>query len=433
MIHSRKNWAKPVALSAFLLIGVAHPQNAYAFGFLDDATFIAKETMVQSFISKVIEQNISNLQKSFMNKITNLGTSIANNFTNLTSNLESQLTADSATQTTAQARMQDAADTRATERAVQTVKVQAALGSQSGSSVCNTITGSISAQNLTYLMQTWRKQAVQQQIALNHGYSGTSQKPMTSSAVIGLIHQNHCTYSATQYDVDTGYCPSVTQTQTDYSAPGGADGSSSPNTPDDTNADLLFSQSTLSTQQAHAMNGLSWMVTKAIPDSTPEEMAANCSTSTTCATERYKSDARQARASIAQSILNGIIASSRVIDVDDTNQKATMAWAEATAALLGGYHKAEGPFCTKYMSSSACYFPNGVSEQARDELQSKRWYFDPKFGVFAGSQSQAPEQKDMAMMQMWNTVQFHMIYSQLREMNTSLAAMEAMMAEKSLH
>jgi len=417
--------------SAMVIAAVSTP-HAMAYDFLDDTTFIAKETAVQNFLSKVIEQNISNLQSSISSEFTNLTSSMNTAVSNQTTDLASQMSANTETQTTAQARMQDAADTRATERAVQGVKVQAALGAQSGSTVCNTVTGAVSTQNLEDLTQMWRKQAVQQMLALNHGYSGTGTKAVSSSAILGLVHANHCTYSATQYDVDSGYCPSVTQTKTDYSSPGGSSGSGSPISSDDTNADLLFSQSTLSDQQAHAMNGFAWMVSKAIPDATPTQLRSNCGSSYECNLERYKSDAREARASIGQSILNGIIGSSRVIDADDINQKNTMQWAEATAALLGGYHQSAGPYCTKYMNSSSCYFPNGVSEEARDELQSKRWYFDPKFGVFAGSQAQAPEQKDMAMMEMWNTYQFHMIYDQMRQMNASLAAMEDMMAENSL-
>ena len=335
--------------------------------------------------------------------------------------MSTQETENTTAQTNQIASMNDVRDQREVSMRVQEAKYNAINNATSGASLCNALTGAAASQNLAQLVQMWRMNAVSAMHAHDVGHLTNQPAPVTETALMEVYNKQHCANNATSADIQLGRCGSsgsVTQTQSANST--GSDQFVS--TPDDQNADLFLNQTVMTPKQQTAMGRLLALLSNPYP--TGQIAIPNSIPSAERDRMFYDVDVKNARNSIAQSILSGLIADTQIIGTSggQTQDKAKD-WANNTAKNVLGYTP----------GADGTYFPNGVSDLAYDELQSKYWYYNLTYGVQASSQSAAPSQKDMNMMMAWEEVMRFKEYKQLREINASLAELLTIMNEHYSH
>ena len=338
-----------------------------------------------------------------------------------------QQTQNSQAQTASVAQMNDLHDQRETVRRNQDQSVRATNAAISGASVCNVITGVITAQNLEAQVAIWRGQAVQAALPYESGI-GPDGKPATRAALIGFREAGHCSQNATAADVKAGICPTVTQKSTSFSQ---GPNDTSPTVSDDLNADTILRSTTLSA--ADTQSATQFLVAAVAPApmaALPPGFDPNTSEGRRLVAERHGMLSRDSIAHTAVAAMiadrvsfqtaTGGLASTAPQSVMQpgagtaSGDTATLAsWAEATAGNTLGYTQD---------SATGKYFPNGVSKLGFLELRAKAWFFNPNWGVQLDGAGVDQSAKDIAMMQSFAVYQNWEQYRVLERINMSLAA-----------
>ena len=336
-----------------------------------------------------------------------------------------QMTANTQAQTNAAANMADVKDQREVMRRIQDQKVRATNQVISGASVCNVITGAITAQNLNQQAVVWRSQAAAAALSYDEGILPNGQRG-SQGALMDAYKQGHCKNGSTQELIDVGYCPS---------------GSPVVKVPTDLNADTILKGSVLTPADNQAATQFMVAAYAGAPlPALPPGFDGNSEEGRRVIRAR---DQTLARSSVSYDIISGLIAD-RVAFADASGSSTAQGtvsnnnesipgvsggtgggqdtttlqgWAEATAQTTLGYN------------SAGNNFPNGVSKLGFMELRAKSWFYNPKWGVQLDGQGVDQTAKDLAMMQAFGVYQNWEQYRVLEQINMSLATIVSILQD----
>ena len=317
----------------------------------------------------------------------------------------------------------DVQDARAVQLKVEQARYDAQKSATSGASLCNVITGAAATQNLERFTQMWRSGSVQTILAYENGHITNKRGLVSGSTMTDIYENGHCNNSATDIDYQKGRCgkkPGATPTQESTAASSGPD--KFVGLPDDQNADLVLNHSDFTPKEQEAMSrflilfgpqGQGQVLASSLED-TPERRMLN-----------RRLDALAAKASVVQSTAVHLVGDNTILkgSGDDTSQQKAADWAEATASKVAGYVK-------KCVDNTCKYFPNGVSVNDIMELESRYWFYNLIFGIFASAEGQAPSQKDLNAMQAFQLVMDYRRYRIEREMDMNLAGILSIMVDQ---
>ena len=330
------------------------------------------------------------------------------------------------------AQMNDTADARAVQRRVTDWTLHGIAATAPGASVCNVITGSVSAQNSFVAVGKWREEIQAQQLDYFAGATSATNARKGIDAAIEQRIQGHCTVGATAYDVATGLCPSATQgTQTLETGD-----NITPPVGRDQNVTTLLEPANLTlsaTDKAEAnqflVNALNGSPVAAMPNGSAA--AANAIGRRTAANNMEAI----AQHSVVQEVGSAVLAdmapmpgtgstpgnSTTITGSTSAGSSVTatiQGWAEGTAKQTIGY------------SQTGTNFPNGVSRAAYLKLRSMAWFWNPNWASTVGTQSSDQTLKDIALIEAWSVYQNWETSVQLQRMNVTLATMLAIMEKQ---
>jgi hypothetical protein len=347
-------------------------------------------------------------------------------------NFSGQETVNSRSAVQAQSQMNDTADARAVQMRVTDTTIRGALATAPGASVCNVITGSVSAQNSFIAVSKWREEIQAQQ---QDYFTGATPATASSKGLDAAIEQrieNHCAVGATAYDVTTGLCSSVTQ-QAQALETGDT---ITPPVGRDLNATILLEPNMLTFTTADKAAANSFLVNALNSSPLGAEPAKSASINNAVG-RRVAANNMEATAlhSIVQEVGSSIIAdmapmpgtgstpgnSSTVTGSTTSGSSVTatiQGWAEGTAKQTIGY------------SQSGTNFPNGVSRAAYFKLRSMAWFWNPNWASQVGIQSGDQSLKDIALIEAWSVYQNWTLSVQVQRMNLTLAAMLSIMEKQ---
>lgn len=344
-----------------------------------------------------------------------------------------QQTLNSRAQIQAQAQMMDTWDARETQRRITDWRMRGTMASVAGSSACNVITGSVAARNSFASVSRWREEMAAQQVDFNLGASTGTRSRSGAGAAEDQRNQIHCQVAATQYDVDTGLCPAVTQppqtleTGDILRQPVGRD----------LNANTLIAPATLTMSPAERLAANAFLLHAF--NSNPIGAMPNGMASTPGGRHQAAmNNSAAALASVSQSVAASIAANNSAMPgTGGTSGGATAGavgggnttvggtggasgaagsvgiadWAEGTARQTIGY------------KSDGGNFPNGVSRNAYLRLRSMAWFWNPNWAQAVNAQASDATLKDIALIEAWRAYMDYENYSQLQQLNLSVAAL----------
>lgn len=339
----------------------------------------------------------------------------------------SQGTANARTQTQAQAQMMDTWDARETQRRQVDWRMQGTVRLTPGASVCNVITGSVSARNSFVAVSRWREEIAAQQQDYTMGASNATAARRGAAAAVEQRNALHCEVAATQYDVDIGLCPAVTapalrtDTNDTLALTVGRDLSAgsvlSP-------VNLTLSEADRRAANAFLMHAFNGRPLGAMPNG-----SAATEQGRRLAAENMTSVAQR---SVAQSFVSTVLADRAAMPgtggtsgTAETSAAGGQAgstsiasWAEGTARQTIGY-KSEGT-----------NFPDGVSRAAYLKLRAMAWFWNPNWASAVGQQAESQTLKDIAMIQAYSVYQNWEMYQLTERMGMTLATMLTIMEER---
>lgn len=388
--------------------GVAVPQQAHAFATSADIIQLGI-TEGKNLVTQT-KQYLEGMLKS------------TNSVIDALMDFSTQQSANNANAMKFQANLADTQDARAVQLETEKARYNAQKSATSGASLCNNITGAAATQNLEHLMNVWRSGAVQTMLAADNGHIPGKRGAVTASTIADTYETGHCAHSATDSDYQIGRCghkPGDTPTQPKTTASAGADGYIA--AADDQNADLILNATDLTPEQQESMGRLVELLS---PDPSGQVAVGSQADSEERRRILRQADKVRARKSVVHSIVSGLVGQNAVLKsagTEDSQGKAA-AWAEATAAKVAGYVK-------KCVGENCKYFPNGVSANDIMELESRYWFYNLTFGIFASAEGQAPSQKDLNEMQAFQMVMDYRRFRVEREIDMSLAEILGIMIE----
>ncbi len=399
-----------LTMTMFVAIGgVAAPRQAHAFATSADIIHLG-----------ITEgKNIVAQTKSYLEGMVKSTNSIIDSLLDFST----QQSANNANAMKFQANLADTQNARAVQLATETARYDAQKSATSGASLCNNITGAAATQNLEHLMGVWRSGAVQTMLAADNGHIPGKRGVVTASTIADTYETGHCAHSATDSDNQIGRCgrkPGDAATQPKTTASTGADGYVA--AADDQNADLILNATDLTPEQQASMGRLVELLS---PDPTGQVVVGSQADSEERRRAFRMADKMRARKSVVHSIVSGLVGQNAVLKSagDEDSQGKAAAWAEATAAKVAGYVK-------KCVDGNCKYFPNGVSVNDIMELESRYWFYNLTFGIFASAEGQAPSQKDLNEMQAFKMVMDYRRFRAEREIDMSLAEILSIMIEQ---
>ncbi|RCK06379.1 hypothetical protein TH5_09290 [Thalassospira xianhensis MCCC 1A02616] len=307
------------------------------------------------------------------------------------------------------AQIADLADKRDVQRALEKERLDATSASISGASTCNVVTGTVGSQDLEAASKEWAGSVSDLQVAYDAGEAGAA--TAGKGPAIEARLEMHCRLYATQEDVDRGICKTVASEEDgmagkDRNVRTLLDAKNSVLSPKEQDAAVVFLNGALNPSPLGAVS------------------------SGMMQSENGRAIAAKREDSIKrQSIINnvGTTLASRYVPMDievvgtesgKVSAQVLKDWAEATSKLVLGYDP----------DPDVENFPDGVSYEARMELQSKSWFMNPTWAI-ANDAATEPTQvlKDMAMMQAFQIYQNYDISKTLRETSLSLATIASIL------
>lgn len=398
------------AVSMLIAVGGASmPRQAHAFATSAD---IIKLGITEG-------KNIAAQTKSYLEGLTKSTNSVIDSLLDFST----QESANNANAMKFQANMADTQNARAVQLETEKARYNAQKSATSGASLCNNITGAAATQNLEHIMNVWRSGGVQTMLAADNGHIPGKRGAVTASTLADTYEVGHCAHSATDADYQSGRCshkPGDTPTQPKTTASVGSDGFVG--AADDQNADLILNSTDLTPEQQASMGRLVELLS---PDPAGQTVVASQVDSEERRRLFRQADKLRARKSVVHSIVAGLVGQNAVLKSagDEDSQGKAAAWAEATAAKVAGYVK-------KCVGGTCKYFPNGVSVNDIMELESRYWFYNLTFGIFASAEGQAPSQKDLNEMQAFKMVMDYRRFRTEREIDMSLAEILSIMIEQ---
>jgi len=356
-----------------------------------------------------------------------------------------QMTVNQRAQTQASSQMHDTQDARATQFRIADWKMKATTKSAPGSSVCNVITGSVSARDSFSAVGEWQEEITDQQLDFFLGATSGTQSSRGASAAMEQRIKLHCQVGATTYDITNGTCPAGTQIQPQQTLPGGT--TITPPVGRDLNANTLLNATNL-TMTAADQAAANAFILQAVNSYVPGAMPAGAGATDSGRRLAGINLASAARNSVAQSALAAVAADRKAMpgtggagnsappsasaNPASTGNTVTAAgqtpgttasqvsatiisWAEGTAKMVIGYNQAGNNF------------PNGVSRAAYLKLRSASWFWNPTWAASLGTQTETQTLKDMALIEAWGVYQNWEMYRQVERMNVTLATMVSIM------
>lgn len=323
-----------------------------------------------------------------------------------------QMTVNSNGQSTALSNMQDTADARSTQRAVQQVQVNSVIGATQAPSSCNIITGALGAQSMDSMVEAWRNGLSDAQRDWDKGAPHNGQPtPSTigrhevAKAQVAV----HCQKGyADDADVASGACPSK----------GGTPGA-------DLDITAILGHGTMSTDLANNASG--FFVTNAVTPVTLGGLPSGFGSTPKGIEIVAERNSDVMRSSVATMILSHL----RATRMDQSGQQAQndpvnngntakvdlKQWAESTAAPTLGY------------SGTGTNFLNGVSQDDYLKLRAYSWFNNPNW---VSSVSTHPEmaQKEIPLILSYMAIQNWKSYELQEQSNAALAMMLAIMEDE---
>jgi hypothetical protein len=325
-----------------------------------------------------------------------------------------QMTVNSNGQTTALSNMQDTADARATQRAVQQVQVQSVISATQAPSSCNIITGAIGAQPVDQMIQAWRNGLSDAQRDWDKGapYNGQATASGQGRHAVAIDQvKTHCNNSyADAADVASGTCPTLGV------QPG-----------EDEDLKTILGQGTMS--QNDAALASEFFVTNSVLPETLGGMPAGYGQTPKGIDDAAQRNTDVMRSSVATYILSHLRASRMDVSGFTTptnggaggtpssptavggSGSATVdmhQWAESTAAATLGY------------AQNGTNFPNGVSQDDYQKLRSYSWFNNPNW-ISSVSTNQQMAEKETPQILAWMAIQNWKAYELQEQSNAALA------------
>lgn len=337
----------------------------------------------------------------------------------------SQQSVYSRSQIQAQAQMMDTWDARETQRRITDWRMRAAVSSAAGASVCNVITGSVSARNAFAAVSKWREEITTQQLDYFTGSSPATAARRGAAAAIEQRNQIHCAVGASQYDVDIGLC-SVTVDQTQTLDTGEL---LTPPVGRDLNANTLMNPAALTLSDKDRLAANAFLL-HAFNGNVPAALPNGAATTADGRIRAAQNMTSAAQNSVAQAVVSSILADRDAMPgtrpvVSGTGGASGEAgsttiaqWAEGTSRQTIGYDP-EGN-----------NFPNGVSRAAYMKLRAMAWFWNTNWASAVGSQSSDQTMKDLALIQAFSVYQNWESYQQLERINLTLATMLTIMEQQ---
>ncbi len=317
----------------------------------------------------------------------------------------------------------DVQDARAVQLKVEQARYDAQKSATSGASLCNVITGAAATQNLERMVNIWRTGGTQTILAYANGHITNKRGAISATTQADIYETGHCANSATDADYQRGRCgkkPGDKPTQEATAASSGSD--NFVGVADDQNAGLIINGTDFTPKEQEAMSR--FLILFSPPD-VGQSMASSSEDTPERRMLNRKLDALAAKRSVVVATATHLVGDNIIVKGtgSDTSQEKASEWAEATASKVAGYVK-------KCVDNTCKYFPNGVSVNDIMELESRYWFYNLVFGIFASAEGQAPSQKDLNAMQAFQIVMDYRRYRVEREMDMNLAGILSIMTEE---
>ena len=350
-------------------------------------------------------------------------------------NLSGQMTINANAATQAQSQMMDTWDARETQRRITDWRMRGAIAASPSASVCNTVTGTVTAKDGFNAANQWQHEILNQQLDFFVGASPATAAANGKAAAMEQRNSVHCQVGATAYDISTGLCPAGTPLQTQQSITGG--GALNPTVGLDENADTLIDPATL-TMGANDRAAANAFIVHAFDGNAIGAMPNSYATTTAGRQQAAMNLTAVARNSVAQAVVASILADraampgtgglggspsiSGSIGQTITGSFGTPGpittniaqWAEQTAENTIGYQPSNN-------------FPNGVSRAAYLKLRAMAWFWNPNWVMSVGEHNSDANLKDIAVINAYQVYQNWELYEQIEKMNLVLATMLSIM------
>lgn len=343
-----------------------------------------------------------------------------------------QQTVNSRAQIQAQSQMMDTWDARETQRRIVDWRMRGTMASVAGSSACNVITGSVAARNSFASVSRWREEMGAQQVDFNLGASPGTASRRGAAPAEEQRNTIHCQVAATQYDVDTGLCPAVTQepqvmeTGDQLRHPVGRD----------LNANTLIAPANLTMSPAERLAANAFLLHAF--NSNPIGAMPNGMAGTPGGRHQAAmNNSAAALASVPQSVAATIAANNNAMPgtggASGTPTSGAVGGGNSTVTGTGGATGAAGSTGiadwaegtarqTIGYKSDGGNFPNGVSRNAYLRLRSMAWFWNPNWAQAVNAQGSDATMKDLVLIEAWRAYMDWENNSQLQQLNLSVAA-----------
>lgn len=353
-------------------------------------------------------------------------------------NLSGQMTINANAATQAQSQMMDTWDARETQRRITDWRMRGAIAASPSASVCNVVTGSVTAKDGFNAANQWQHQILNQQLDFFTGASPATAAANGAAAAMEQRNLVHCQVGATQYDISTGLCPAGTPLNTQQSLTGG---NKIPTTVGlDLNADSVLDPATL-TMGPNDMAAANAFVVHAFDGDAIGAMPNNYATTPAGRQQAAKNLTSIARNSVAGAVVSSILADRAAMPGTGGTGGAPSAQSSMTSAsnTVTGNFNSPGPITTNiaqwaeqtaentigYLPSNN--FPNGVSRAAYLKLRAMAWFWNPNWVMTVGLHNSDANLKDIAIINAYQVYQNWELYEQIEKMNLVLATMLSIM------
>ncbi len=383
-------------------------------------------------ITQDADQNAAQLKSEILEETTALTTALQN--------LSGQMTINQNAATQAQSRLMDTWDARETQRRITDWRMRGAIASNPSVSVCNVITGSVTARDGFNAANKWQHEILNQQLDFFTGSSPNTAAANGAAAAMEQRNSLHCQVGATAYDIATGLCPAGTSVQGTQAITGGGTLVSTVGLDLNANSLLEPANLTMSAQDKMAANAF---ILHAFDGNAIGAMPNNSANSATGRQQAAMNMTSTARNSVAQAIVSGILADRAAMPgtggtggpppspgssptspgntvtgtagTTPSQVTTTIAqWAEQTAESTIGYQPSNN-------------FPDGISRIAYLKLRAMAWFWNPNWVMNVGKQNVDTNTKDIALIQAYAVYQNWELYQQVEKMNLTLATMLSIM------
>ena len=352
--------------------------------------------------------------------------------------LSGQNTINQQTAVKAQSQMMDAWDARETTRRITDWRMRGAIAANPSLSVCNVVTGSVTAKDGFSAANKWQHEITNQQLDFFMGASPNTAAATGAAAAAEQRNSLHCQVAATQYDISRGICPPGTPVQTTQAIDGG--GTINTTVGGDLNAETLLNppELTMNTNEKAEANAF---IVHAFEGDAIGALPQNVGSTTVGRQQVAENMTSVARNSVADVVASAILAdraampgtggtggapppssaspmaAGNTVTGSSTPGQITTsmaAWAEQTAENTIGYQQSNN-------------FPNGLSRVAYLKLRAMAWFWNPNWIMSVGYHDSETNIKDIAIIEAYQVYQNWELYQQIERMNLTLATLLAIM------